>query len=320
MVLCLVLAVLASGEILTAMTAAAPSTATTRLTSSMRSLTIGGIQRSYLVVAPADQHTALPLLMILHGRAVTVQQEEIRSDFLPLAQQGKAVLVYPVGYGQSWNADGGCCGEANATGIDDSAFLAAVVGAVRSYVAIDDSRVYLVGYSNGARMAFTEICTHPTLFTAFATYGGVPTENCGNTSVAVSAWISAGTADPELSTTDPVQTSTQVIESVAASWRARDGCAPTPTRTTVSPAQLTEWARCRNGSAVESVLYHDLNHYWPRATEVNIPSNTAVGTDAAAATLMWAFLSTHQTVAAADRVGHLGYTENDVGSGQRAGP
>ena len=218
-----------------------------------------------------------------------MQQEEIRTDFLPLTQQGKAVLVYPVGYGQSWNAGGGCCGEASATGIDDSAFLAAVVGEVKSQFAIDDSRVYLVGYSNGARMAFTEICTHPTLFTAFATYGAVPPENCGDTSAAVSAWISAGTADPELSTT---QTSTQVIESVVASWRARDGCAPTPTRTTAPPAQLTEWAHCRNRSAVESVLYDNLNHYWPRATQVNIPSNTAVGTRAAAATLIWAFLST----------------------------
>jgi polyhydroxybutyrate depolymerase len=293
MLLCFALAVLASGEISAAMTTTGPTTATSGITSSMRSLmTIGGMQRSYLVVASADQHTALPLLMVLHGRAVTVQQEEIRTDFLPLTQQGKAVLVYPVGYGQSWNAGGGCCGEASAAGIDDSAFLAAVVGEVRSHFAIDDSRVYLVGYSNGARMAFTEICTHPTLFTAFATYGGVPPENCGDTSVAVSAWISAGTADPELSTT---QTSTQVIESVAASWRARDGCAPTPTRTTLAPVQLTEWAHCRNRSAVESVLYHNLNHYWPRATQVNIPSNTAVGIRADAATLIWAFLSTRQT-------------------------
>jgi polyhydroxybutyrate depolymerase len=289
--LCFALAVLACGEIPTAMRTTAPTRATTGITGSMRSLTIGGTQRSYLVVAPADQHTALPLLMVLHGRAVTVQQEEIRTDFLPLARQGKAVLVYPAGYGQSWNAGGGCCGAASAAGTDDSAFLAAVVGEVRSYFAIDDSRVYLVGYSNGARMAFTEICTHPTLFTAFATYGGVPPENCGDTSIAVSAWISAGTADPELSTTDPIQTSTQVIESVAASWRARDGCAPTPTRTTRTPAQLTEWARCRNGSAVESVLYHDLNHYWPRATQVDSLSTTAVGTPAAAATLIWAFLS-----------------------------
>ena len=142
--------------------------ARTATTSTMRSLTLGRTQRSYLVVAPGDHHTALPLVMILHGRSVTVQQEEIRTDFLFLAQQGKAVLVYPVGYGQSWNADGGCCGDAATAQLDDSAFLAAVTGDVANHFSINGSRSYLVGYSNGARMAFTEVCAHPSLFAAFA--------------------------------------------------------------------------------------------------------------------------------------------------------
>ena len=294
--LCLVLTVLASCKVLTPMTTSDQITATTGTTSTMRSLTISGTQRSYLVVAPADQHTALPLLVILHGRAITVQQEETRTDFLPLAQQGQAVLVYPVGYEQSWNAEGGCCGEAQAAQVDDSAFLADVVGDMDGHFSIEGSRVYLVGYSNGARMAFTEVCSHPSLFAAFATYAGVPTETCGDTSIAVPAWISAGTADPELSTTNPTQTTTQVIESLVANWRARDGCTPTPTSTTTTtPARLALWAHCRNGSAVESVLYNGLNHYWPRATQADISSNTTVGTHAAAATLMWTFLSAHQS-------------------------
>lgn len=260
----------------------------------MLSLAIGGTQRSYLLVAPAGQRSALPLLMILHGRSVTVQQERVRTDFLALAQQGKAVLVYPVGYEQFWNAGGGCCGAAAVARVDDSAFLTAVLGDVANHVAIDSSRIYLVGYSNGARMAFTEVCAHPSVFAAFASYAGVPTQACGDTSVAVPAWISAGTADPELSTTDPAQTSTQVIESVVADWRARNRCGATSTSTTVPPARLTLWAHCRNGSAVESALYTGLNHYWPRATQADIPYNTAVGAQASAATLMWAFLSTHQ--------------------------
>lgn len=292
--LCLALAVLVFYGTSVWTSTTAQTAATTGTTSSMRSLTIGGTTRSYLVVAPTNQHTALPLLMVLHGRAVTVQQEETRTDFLPLARQGKAVLVYPVGYGQSWNAGGGCCGEAGAAHVDDSAFLAAVIGDVASHLSIDGSRVYLVGYSNGARMAFTEVCAHPSLFAAFAIYAGLPTETCGDTSIAVPAWISAGTADPELSTTDPAQTPTQVIEAVVARWRARDDCEATSTSTTITPAQLTLWAHCRNGSAVESVLYNGMNHYWPRATRADIPFNTAVGPQATAATLMWSFLSAYR--------------------------
>jgi polyhydroxybutyrate depolymerase len=234
--------------------------------------------------------------MILHGRSVTVQEEEIRTDFVFLVQQGKAVLVYPVGYGQSWNADGGCCGDAATAHIDDSTFLAAVRGDVANHFSINGSQIYLVGYSNGARMAFTEVCAHPSLFAAFAVYGAVPTETCGDTSIAVPAWISAGTADPELATTNPAQTTTQVIESVVARWRARDGCGAKSAATLITPAQLTVWAHCRNGSAVESVLYLRVDHCWPRGTQADLPSNAAVGTSAGAATLMWAFLSGHQSL------------------------
>jgi polyhydroxybutyrate depolymerase len=299
--LCLALVVLTScgtsvpvSRTPTTVTMTPQAAATTGPTGSMRSLTIGGTRRSYLVVTPADQHAALPLLVILHGRMVTVQLEETRTDFLPLAQQGEAVLVYPVGYGQSWNA-GGCCGDAGAAHADDSAFLAAVIGDVASHFSVDDSRVYLAGYSNGARMAFAAVCAHPSLFAAFAVYGGVPTQPCGDTSIAVSAWISASTADAELSTTNPTQTTTQVIESLVTRWRVRDGCGAASTSTTIAPARLTLWANCRNGSAVESVLYSGGNHNWPRATAVDLPSITAVGTHAAAATLMWAFLSAHQS-------------------------
>ncbi|MBV9651710.1 MAG: dienelactone hydrolase family protein [Pseudonocardiales bacterium] len=234
-------------------------------------------------------------MMILHGRWVTVQEEEIRTDFVFLAQQGQAVLVYPVGYGQSWNADGGCCGDAATAHIDDSAFLAAVVGDVANHFSINRSRVYLVGYSNGARMVFTEVCAHPSLFTAFAVYGAVPTEVCGDTRIAVPALISAGAADPELATTKPAQTTTEVIESVVAGWRTRDGCETKSTTTPVTPAQLTVWAQCRNGSAVESLLYLGVDHSWPRATQADLPSNVAVGAPAGAATLMWNFLSAHQS-------------------------
>lgn len=259
-------------------------------TTTTRTLTLDGLSRSYLVVVPAGRHGRLPLLMVLHGRGVTPAQEELRTGFVPLAQEGKAVLVYPAGYGESWNAVG-CCGEAQQFNVDDTAFLAAVVADATSHLPVDPSRVYLAGYSNGARMAFTEVCAHPTLFTAFATFGAVPTQTCQDTSVPVPALISAGAADPELATTSPPRTTTQVIDSTVALWRERDGCTATAESRTIKPAQLTRWSDCRAGTAVESVLYDGVTHYWPSANQVDIPFNITVGPSAAAATLMWSFLS-----------------------------
>ncbi|HWC82700.1 MAG TPA: PHB depolymerase family esterase [Pseudonocardiaceae bacterium] len=265
--------------------------ATSGTVTSTRTLDIDGMQRSYLVVAPSGATGPLPLVVVLHGRAVTVQQEQIRTDFGPLAGSGQAILVYPAGYQQSWNAGGGCCGGAQSANVNDTAFLTSVVTAVEGSLNVDASRVYLVGYSNGARMAFTEICAHPTLFAAFAEFGGVPMRTCGDTSQTVPALISAGTADPELP--QPPKTTTQVVDAVVSLWRSRDRCANTSTSSTANPAKIQLWSRCAAGSAVESVLYNGFNHYWPRATQSGIPFNTAVGKAAAAETLMWSFLSAH---------------------------
>jgi polyhydroxybutyrate depolymerase len=257
-------------------------------------LTVDGRARTYDVVAPAGAHGPLPMIMILHGRYVDPSIEEPRTGFLPLAQQGKAILVYPVGYDQSWNA-GGCCGDAAADDVDDTAFLTATVGEVASHYPIDRSRVYLVGYSNGARMAFTEICAQPGVFAAFAVFAAAPTQTCRNTGVPVPVLISDGTADPELATTDPPRTATQVIDGVVTAWRARDGCSAASDNSAVPPARLTLWTDCRLGSAVESLLYNGLSHFWPSATQTNLPYSADVGQAAAGATLMWAFLDAHRT-------------------------
>lgn len=267
-------------------------------TSVTRTLTVDGLTRSYLVVAPSLDRGALPVVVVLHGRDVSVQLEAERTDFTPLAQEGKAILVYPAGYDESWDAGGGCCGAAYTAKIDDTAFITAVVNDVKARDRVDSSRIYLAGYSNGARMAFTEICAQPRLFAAFAEFGGVPMQTCANTSVAVPALISAGTADPELPTVNPKQTTTQVVDGVVQLWRNRDGCTSTSTSHTaassVAPAAITDWSACTSGTAVESVLYQGLNHYWPRAAQSSVAFNTGVGTAAAAETLMWAFFTAHQ--------------------------
>lgn len=270
--------------------ALAPATTTT-----LSSVEVDGVHRSYLAVAPAGQHAGLPLLVVLHGRSVTVRDEAIRTGFLPLAQRGDAVVVYPVGIGQSWNAGEGCCGEAAATGSDDAAFVDEVATDAARRLGIDSTRRYLVGYSNGGKLAFRVVCEHPRTFTAFATYGAVPLAPCANrTAAPVSALISAGTADPELTTADPPRTATQAVQDTAALWRASNGCAPAATVTQIDLVTLTSWTDCRDGAAVAAALYSGLTHYWPTAAPSSVVFSTAVGTPAAAATLMWRFLSRHR--------------------------
>lgn len=291
MALCLILALLVTA---CAAANAAPSPQPPTSTTTTYGLRIDNLARQYEVVAPPGQRGPLPMLMVLHGRLMNPTSVAAQTGFLPLAQQGKAVLVYPAGYQRSWNA-GGCCGRAAAANINDTAFLAAVVADVMRHYSIDSTRSYLVGFSNGGRMAFTEVCAQPTLFAAFATYAAVPTRPCANTQTPVPALISTGTADPLLAGMNTHRSATDEINAAVATWRSRDGCSAASTTSTVPPARLTTWSDCRGSSAVQEVLYRGLGHSWPRATHMHGPANTAVGPAAAAATVMWNFLAAHRS-------------------------
>jgi polyhydroxybutyrate depolymerase len=260
----------------------APGTTTT-----LRSVTVDGMARSYLVLAPARMTARLPAIMMLHGIVVTAQLEAARSGFLPLAQAGKAVLLFPIGYQESWNAGSGCCGKAATAGVDDVAFLDQVAADSRANLPILPGQEYLVGYSNGGKMAFTEVCAHPGVFAALATFGGEPLAACSEPQP-MPLLVAGGDQDPDLASARPARTATQTLTAIAATWRSRDGCTGSMTRT-VGIARIRTASGCSAGTAVESVLYHGLDHYWPMAGKPTEPYSTDVGSQAAAATLMWNF-------------------------------
>ncbi|MCW3045656.1 MAG: Poly(3-hydroxybutyrate) depolymerase-like protein, partial [Actinobacteria bacterium] len=136
------------------------------------SVTVGGMVRTYDVFSPPAGATGrLPALVVLHGRKSSVTVEESRDGLIQLAKQGKALVVYPSGYGQSWNA-GACCGPAQLAGVDDVSFVTNLIRSVGSRP--DVSAVYLVGYSNGGRMAYDIVCAHPKLVSSFVVVAAVP--------------------------------------------------------------------------------------------------------------------------------------------------
>jgi polyhydroxybutyrate depolymerase len=115
---------------------------------------------------------------VLHGRGQSEPAVLSQTGFFELVQQRQTVLVLPDGEQRSWNAGDSCCGFAGSHLAPDVPFVAAIVtDAVRRWP-IDAARVYLVGYSNGGKLAYSSMCAHPTLFAAVATYGAVPLVPC----------------------------------------------------------------------------------------------------------------------------------------------
>jgi len=123
----------------------------------------GGITRCWLVhVGSAAPTSKSPLVVILHGYTATASREFLRDGWAGKADSEGFIAVWAEGTSQleeandpftSWNAGGGCCGGSDEKGIDDVAFLKAVVACSLSDGRVDPARVYLGGHSNGCAMA-----------------------------------------------------------------------------------------------------------------------------------------------------------------------
>ncbi len=260
-------------------------------------LSSGGMTRSYLgVQASHPSRRSVPLVVVLHGSHVTPALEEQRTGFDPFAVAGRAVLVYPTGYAESWNAGQRCCGLAEANGLDDVAFVHAVVADAMAHYRIDPHRVYLVGYSNGGKMALRIACSDPAPFAAVATFGAVPLTDCA-TGTPVPVLLAASTGDAEIPYAVPgplaingaqLPSVTQAVSTLV----VRNGCSAThhlldEGHGTVS---VSTWSSCGSGKSVQLVTYPRGSHSWPGSTTaVPVPFAAVVAVPVQG--LMWQFLS-----------------------------
>lgn len=256
-------------------------------------MNIDGTKRTYLAVQSSARRKGLPLLIVLHGRGITARQESTRTGFLPYAEQSIADIVYPFGINESWNAGHGCCGQAAKKGVDDATFLSRLTADARAFFGSDPRRVYLVGYSNGAKLSFEQVCRHPGIYAALATYGAVPLTTCAG-GKPLSVFMAAGTSDPVVRTEHGAPTSAAALRSAVAEWRWRDQCTGEPVVTHTGPLTTTAWTGCAGGTSLTQAVYSGLTHFWPTAARTGAPYTTPVGEDAAAAKVMWDFLSTQR--------------------------
>src|SRR5262245_14746657 len=124
----------------------------------------GGFRREYLLANPP--RSRMPLVIFLHGTGATAAWADEETGWSALAARAGFVLALPEGLRpepglppkfltnpQRWN-DGATTTPPGQPAADDVQFLADVIDDVRGRVGIDERRVYLAGFSNGAAMTF----------------------------------------------------------------------------------------------------------------------------------------------------------------------
>ena len=225
------------------------------------SLTVGGLKRSYEVIAPVSGlPKSAPVIVMLSGYGASVSSEITRDQMVPYASSDQAEIVYPVAVKASWNA-GDCCGYAHTHTVDDLAFMKALVPAVDPGHA---RPVYVVGYSNGGRLAYRVACTDRGLFDAYAAVKGGPSPDCMVSKPVTIAQL-ASLDDTEV----PYKPGAKCRElmpvtTLVAKLRETDQCAGQPIVTHSGSLTLDTWSGCAAGSRLAFATWTDGKHSLPR--------------------------------------------------------
>jgi polyhydroxybutyrate depolymerase len=118
------------------------------------SLQVDGLTRTYTLRTPKGYpaNRSYPLMLLLHGRFGTGMSILEYTDMGKLADEEGFIVLCPDGYKKSWN-DGRADTPAHQAGVDDVAFLSALLTKFCMNPRVIDRRIHCVGMSNGGFMA-----------------------------------------------------------------------------------------------------------------------------------------------------------------------
>ncbi len=245
-------------------------------------IVVDGRARSYLLHLPPNIAGGEPAALVLafHGGGSNGRAMEWLTGFSRIADREGFIVVYPDAVADNW-VDGrvGMRMKAQREGIDDVAFVAALLDELARRYSIDAKRVFATGISNGAIFSHYLAAKLADRIAAIApVVGGLadPFYREFAPSHAVSVFIIQGTADPLM----PFDGGTvawggrgRIIatdESVRL-WVARNGTRTTPVtgllpQTDAKDGCRVRWSSWRGGRLNSEVLLYaedGAGHTWP---------------------------------------------------------
>jgi polyhydroxybutyrate depolymerase len=282
---------------------------------------VDGVDRWYLRDVPPtyDGSTPMPVVMDLHGFAEGAKLQAMISGLGAYGDAHGFITLTPNGHGTPvyWNAS---------LGSPDLRFLGDLVDQAEAQMCVDQARVYVTGYSNGAYMTSSMACQYADRIAAIAPVAGLTdTEGC-HPSRPVPVMAFHGTGDqfvpfdggigpkgatlqlPDgsgrtMAQADPnsallkslVPGGMKPIEDNARAWATRNGCHPAPSETKVAADVTLQTFSCPADGAVELYVVAGGGHAWPgSAASAKLASVTGPTTMSIDATkLMWQFFVAH---------------------------
>ena len=252
----------------------AQASAQTTLTGTIQS---GGLIREYRLYVPAAYtgSTAVPLVLNLHGYTSSGFEQDLYSNFRPIADTANFLLVMPNGTldpqgNRFWNT------FTFASSVDDVGFLSHLIDTLRAAYNIDTNRIYSTGMSNGGFMSYSLACELSGRIAAIASVTGsmiTPKLNACQPGRPVPVMEIHGTADNTVPYNGSALQSFVPIPTLVEAWVDKNHCNPTPVVTQVPDTNLSDGCTAEhslytggdNGSTVEHYKIIGGGHTWPGA-------------------------------------------------------
>lgn len=279
------------------------------------SLSVDGVKRSYLLHIPKnyDPSKKYPLIVVFHGGSQTNTEIAKLTGFSELSETEGFLVVYPQGIEKNWD-DGRGATDASKAGADDVSFIRDLVSELEGAYAVDKSRVYATGTSNGGIMTHRMGCELSDVFAAIAPVIGSLAENLESSCnpSPISVMVIQGTADPFIDINggevkhkkfSSLGDGGFVIsaESARKLWASKDGCASTP-KTEELPIRVNDgtsvtkisYANCKANTEVVYYIVNGMGHtYPPKVPEIggNIVGSSSQNIDATQEA--WKFFKRH---------------------------
>ncbi len=150
-----------------------------KLSSKYDHIEINGAERKYLINIPSNysDNKPVPLVLALHGGGGSAQTIRKKSNFDRISEDENFIVVYPDGTGRNnyflhtWNS-GYTTTYASQQKVDDVKFLNHLIEHLKQKYNILNSKIYMTGHSNGAKMSYRFGAEHPQKLTGIAPVSG----------------------------------------------------------------------------------------------------------------------------------------------------
>ena len=241
--------------------------------------------RSYRLHVPLHYNPsqATPLVFNFHGSNRSAYDQESYTGLWQKADAETFILIGPEGTGGEWDIEGYYADD----GVDDVAFVLAILAHVSDQLCVDATRVYATGFSNGAEMASLVGCREPEVFAAIAPVSGVEYDyNCGVTELAVLSFQG----------TDDYNVYFDYAPPAMEEWARHNHCAGTISEERLSASVVRQaYDGC---DAAEVILYviEGGGHTWPGAPD-DAGGSGGIGFtthEIDANDVIWKFFADHQ--------------------------